>query len=360
VNTVRIGDVEVHRVLEWVGPIKTVDELFPDTPADTWTDVSAQHWTPHTRAYRAAIQTWVLRSAGRTVLIDTGVGNDRDRPQAPSLDHLRTAFLQRLGDAGVQPADVDLVINTHIHYDHVGWNTRLNGGRWTPTFPNATYLVPQADYDHFHPGNAGQMRPPRTEDEKARFDGARLVFADSITPIDEAGQMHTWDGEHRVDRHLRLAPAPGHTPDLRLSGWKRATGPSLSATSSTHPCRSAVPRTPAHSTSTPTGPAPAGAPSLMPQPAQAPPFSPPTSPDTARPRSSVPAHHRCTPVAGQRYQRSNFRDPAGGVGTELPPRLLFWPVSGAYVPESGGFAVRGEHDCIGRHGQGSLRLRRGS
>jgi len=212
VNTVRIGDVEVHRVLERVGPIKTVDELFPDTPADTWTDVSAQHWTPHTRAYRAAIQTWVLRSAGRTVLIDTGVGNDRDRPQAPSLDHLRTAFLQRLGDAGVQPADVDLVINTHIHYDHVGWNTRLNGGRWTPTFPNATYLVPQADYDHFHPGNAGQMRPPRTEDEKARFDGARLVFADSITPIDEAGQMHTWDGEHRVDRHLRLAPAPGHTP----------------------------------------------------------------------------------------------------------------------------------------------------
>ena len=269
-NTMRIGDVEVHRVLEWVGPIKTVDELFPDTPADAWADVAPKHWTPDTRAYRAAIQTWVVRSAGRTVLIDTGVGNDRDRPQVPPFDHLNTNFLQRLADAGVEAAEVDLVINTHIHYDHVGWNTRRDGNRWTPTFPNATYLVPQADYDHFHPDNAKRMRPPRTEDEKTRFEGARLVFADSITPIAEAGQIHTWEGEHRVDQDLRLAPA--------------------------------------------------GEPSSTLWPTPAPPSFRPTSPDAARPRSLGPGRGSCMPIDGHRYRRSSANagiavaaDPAGRI-----------------------------------------------
>ena len=223
--TIRIGSVEVARVLEWVGPIKTVDEMFPDTPAQLWTDdLAPHHWTPATRAYRAAIQTWVIRSAGRVILVDTGVGNDRDRPQAPALDHLRTDYLHRLGDIGVQPADVDVVVNTHIHYDHVGWNTTLEDGSWVPTFPNATYLVPEVDYDYFHPENAERMRPPRTDDERARFAGIRLVFADSIAPIAEAGQLQTWRGEHRVDDTLRLEPAPGHTPGSSVAWLETGSG----------------------------------------------------------------------------------------------------------------------------------------
>ena len=74
-DVMRIGSVEIDRVVEWVGPIKTVDEMFPDTPPQSWTDdLSPQHWTSSTRAYRAAIQTWVIRSAGRTILVDTGPG----------------------------------------------------------------------------------------------------------------------------------------------------------------------------------------------------------------------------------------------------------------------------------------------
>jgi len=223
--TIRIGSVEVDRVLEWVGPIKTVDEMFPDTPAELWTDdLAPHHWTPATRAYRAAIQTWVLRSEGRTILIDTGVGNDRDRPQAPALDHLRTDYLRRLGDIGVQPADVDVVVNTHIHYDHVGWNTTLQDGSWVPTFPNATYLVPEKDYDYFRPENAERMRPARTDDERARFAGIRLVFADSIAPIAEAGQLQTWHGEHRIDDVMRLEPAPGHTPGSSVAWLETGSG----------------------------------------------------------------------------------------------------------------------------------------
>lgn len=212
-NPVRIGAVEIDRVVEWVGPLKPVAEMFPDTPASAWTDALApDHWTPSTRTYRAAVQTWVLKSEGRVVLVDTGVGNDRDRPQAPSMDHLQTDFLGRLAAIGVEPGDVDVVVNTHIHYDHVGWNTCRQGEAWVPTFPNARYLVPQRDYEYFDPDNASAMRAPRTEDEKARFAGIRLVFTDSITPVVDSGQLQTWDGTHRIDQTMRLELAPGHTP----------------------------------------------------------------------------------------------------------------------------------------------------
>jgi glyoxylase-like metal-dependent hydrolase (beta-lactamase superfamily II) len=224
-SMLRIGSVEIQRVLEWVGPIKTVGEIFPDTPDDAWTeDLTPHHWTPSSRAYRAAMQTWVLRSGGRTILIDTGVGNDRERPQAPAFDHLHTDFLQRLAHLGVDPCDVDFVVNTHIHYDHVGWNTKLDGMSWAPTFPNATYLVPQRDYDYFRPENAERMRPPRTEDEKRRFAGSRLVFADSIAPIAASGQLQTWAGAHRIDDVLRLEPAPGHTPGSSVAWLETGRG----------------------------------------------------------------------------------------------------------------------------------------
>lgn len=71
--------------------------------------------------------------------MDTGVGNDRPRPQIPLFGHLNTSFLEQLAYACVELPEVDFVINNHIHYDHVGWNTRLVDDAWVPTFPNATY-----------------------------------------------------------------------------------------------------------------------------------------------------------------------------------------------------------------------------
>jgi glyoxylase-like metal-dependent hydrolase (beta-lactamase superfamily II) len=209
------GDFEVQRVVEWVGPIRTVSELFPDTPADVWTehrDWLEPTFTDADGSYRAAIQTWVLRRRGLTVLVDTGVGNDRDRPQVPAFSGLQTDFLDRLATAGIDRAEVDVVVNTHIHYDHVGWNTVREGDVWVPTFPNARYLVPDRDREHFRPQNVERMRAPRTDDERRRFEGMRLVYADSITPVEEAGQLETWDGELSLADGLRLELTPGHTP----------------------------------------------------------------------------------------------------------------------------------------------------
>jgi hypothetical protein len=144
-DTIQVGDVSLTRVIEWAGPIMTVADILPDTPTEDWQAnrslLAPAFWEPETNAYRCHIQTWVIRAAGHMILVDTGVGNDRDRPQVPPFAHLRTDFLDRLAAADVTPGDVDIVINTHIHYDHVGWNTHLADMAFVPAFPNATYLV---------------------------------------------------------------------------------------------------------------------------------------------------------------------------------------------------------------------------
>lgn len=228
-HTVHLDDIAVTRVVEWAGPIQTVTEILPDTSIADWDanrSLLAPHfWDPETNAFLCHIQTWVIRAADRTILIDTGVGNDRDRPQVPPFAHLRTDFLDRLAAAGVTPDEVDTVINTHIHYDHVGWNTTLVDGAFVPTFPNATYLVPQADYDYFHPDNAHRMRAPDTEDERRRFAGIRLVFQDSIAPVERSGQLHLWEGHHEIPGlPISLEPAPGHTPGSSLVRLRSGEG----------------------------------------------------------------------------------------------------------------------------------------
>ncbi len=159
-----------------------------------------------------ALQSWVLRSGGRTVLVDTGVGDGRERPAAPLFHRRRDDLLGGLERAGVRPEDVDVVVNTHLHADHVGWNTRPGDapGEWVPAFPNARYLLPAADDAHFGPGNAygGGLR---AQD--------RLVYEDSVAPVHREGLAVLWDGRHRIDGNLTLESLPGHTPGRRCCAW---------------------------------------------------------------------------------------------------------------------------------------------
>ncbi|MEU6541592.1 MBL fold metallo-hydrolase [Streptomyces sp. NPDC047000] len=227
---ITLGDVRITRVVEWSGPIRTARFIIPDSDEETWRRnekwLAPDFWTPAGDSYRCRIQTWVLRSEGRTVLVDTGVGNDRDRPQVPQFAGLRTDYLARLREAGVTPEDVDVVVNTHIHYDHVGWNTELRDGAWVPTFPNATYLIPRADHLYFGPDGAHRTGAPRDEHERVRRQGGKLVFDDSIAPVHRAGQTVLWEGSHRIDGNLLLEAAPGHTPGSSVltlrSGTDRA------------------------------------------------------------------------------------------------------------------------------------------
>jgi glyoxylase-like metal-dependent hydrolase (beta-lactamase superfamily II) len=143
----------------------------------------------------------------------------------PPLDHLNTAFLAALRSAGIDRNTVDVVVNTHIHSDHVGWNTMLESGTWVPTFPNARYVAPAADYQYFQPDGPAARQSPRTEEEAAQQRGNQLVFADSVLPVDEAGHLIQWSDDYQISQSLRLRPAPGHTPGssvLSLDAGQRA------------------------------------------------------------------------------------------------------------------------------------------
>lgn len=143
-----------------------------------------------------------MRSAGKNILIDSGYGNDKARPGNPDSDHLRTPYLERLQAVGVMPEDVDIVICTHLHLDHVGWNTRLRDGRWVPTFPNARYIWSKLDRIESARQSADARTPPFL----------RPVYGDSVEPVMMAGLAQEIEGAHAVDENITVRPAPGHSP----------------------------------------------------------------------------------------------------------------------------------------------------
>ncbi|WP_327301433.1 MBL fold metallo-hydrolase [Streptomyces goshikiensis] len=220
-QSIVLGDVEVLRVVEWQGPLVPAADFVPEAGAELWKAneewLAPDHWEPERDLAVVALQSWVLRSAGRTILVDTGVGNGRERPGSPRFHHWQADFLGELERAGVRPEDVDLVVNTHVHADHVGGNTVDEAGEWVPAFPNAEYLIPAAD-DHWFGPRGGYGKGLREDD--------RLLYEDSVAPVHRAGQAVLWEGAHRIDEHLTLESAPGHTPGsavLRLdSGGDRA------------------------------------------------------------------------------------------------------------------------------------------
>jgi glyoxylase-like metal-dependent hydrolase (beta-lactamase superfamily II) len=231
-DRIRLGGATLTRVVEW-----QVDSLpmtvFPQTSGEAWNELadefaptffSDDHW-------RIALQTWVVEVDGLTVVVDTGAGNGKARPRMAVLGNLSTDFLGALRRAGFDPATVDVVINTHLHFDHVGWNTMRDGDAWVPTFPNARYLVPEADYRHFHPDGDAQRATPQTDDEQSLREHVRTVFADSISPVEE--QIELWSGDHELSEWMRLRPAPGHTPGSSVV-WLDAGKPAVFVGDLTH------------------------------------------------------------------------------------------------------------------------------
>jgi glyoxylase-like metal-dependent hydrolase (beta-lactamase superfamily II) len=147
------------------------------------------------------IQTYIVRTPEHTVLVDTGVGNDKSREDNALWHRRQGTYLDDLAAAGVVPEQVDVVVCTHLHVDHVGWNTRLVDGRWVPTFPEAAYLFVGDEWEYW-----------RWEKDEC--------IRDSVQPVVEAGRARLVGSDHVIDRWLRFEPAPGHTPGhacLRLT-----------------------------------------------------------------------------------------------------------------------------------------------
>jgi len=206
VKQLQFGDVTIDRLVEVEGPGYEPTFFFPDATMEGFAgemDWLLPHfWDEAANTFLRCIQSYVVRTRHHTVLVDSCVGHEKDRPPTPGWHGLRSTWFDQLQSAGVDPADVDYVLCTHLHADHIGWNTRLENGRWVPTFPNAKYVFHKDEYRYWeeHGGDwegSGSM------------DGA---FEDSVLPVMAAGQLELVNNDFAIDDQFSLEPTPGHSP----------------------------------------------------------------------------------------------------------------------------------------------------
>lgn len=202
----RCGSIEVMRIKETLGAAFPPAHLLPDLPAEAiernlgW--LAPNHYDPVKKRFVMGTHTWLLRTQRHVILVDTCIGNHKARPNSPGFDNLEQPYLERLAQAGFKPEDIDFVLCTHLHVDHVGWNTQLRDGRWVPTFPNAKVLCSKTELASAE-AKANADRPG---------DDDRAVWQDSLLPVLEAGKLLAVEGRHAIEDGLLVDPTPGHTP----------------------------------------------------------------------------------------------------------------------------------------------------
>jgi glyoxylase-like metal-dependent hydrolase (beta-lactamase superfamily II) len=217
---VKLGRMTVRKVLEMESS-PPMPLIMPDVTAEdlarlaVWNHDDTLGKTPQTSAFTMSMHSYVLQLDGATILVDACNGNHKDRA-IPDIHQRETPFLANLAALGLTTDDIDLVLCTHLHFDHVGWNTRLENGRWVPTFANARYLFSRRDFEHFG--------AQETLDDHLR------AFRDSVMPVYEAGQAELIEADIAVHRQIGdgiwLEPAFGHSPGnfsvLAEAGAERA------------------------------------------------------------------------------------------------------------------------------------------
>ncbi|MGJ4907041.1 MBL fold metallo-hydrolase [Bradyrhizobium sp. HKCCYLS2033] len=175
---------------------------------------------------KMSIHTLVLETPTMRIVVDTGLGNDKQGRSVPIWNNRTMPFLETISAAGFPPKSIDMVICTHLHVDHVGWNTKLVDGRWGPTFPNARYVFGRAEYEHWRDHS-------EAADETA-------TFADSVQPIVAAGRAELVGSEDVITDEITLIPTPGHSPG-HVSLHIRSEGAEAVLTGDVahHPCQMA-------------------------------------------------------------------------------------------------------------------------
>ena len=219
-STWTIGPASVTRIEEQLGfgsfPPEQYFSGFERQVLDRNLDwLVPNHYVPAEHALITSVHSWLIRTPRHTILLDCCAGNHKDRPWWPRFHQLETPFLERLRAAGARPEDIDIVLCTHLHADHIGWNTVLRDGRWVPTFPNAKYLFSRIENDFWD---------PRINVELAEDPPRKIAYRDSVLPVVEAGQAQLVEGSHAIDDTLLVEPAPGHTAGHVLLKVKSGAG----------------------------------------------------------------------------------------------------------------------------------------
>jgi glyoxylase-like metal-dependent hydrolase (beta-lactamase superfamily II) len=198
----KAGDMTVHRIVEMECGFTPALEFLPTlTPAllaenRSWLAPAGLDANDN---LVLCFQSYVVRTGRHTILVDSCVGNDKDRAARPLWHQKKDdAFMKGLAAANLTVNDIDFVMCTHLHVDHVGWNTRLENGRWVPTFPKARYLFSKTELDYWLAENDKAALPP---------------IVDSVIPIIEAKRCDLITSDHALDDLVSLIPTPGHTID---------------------------------------------------------------------------------------------------------------------------------------------------
>jgi glyoxylase-like metal-dependent hydrolase (beta-lactamase superfamily II) len=213
IHEFRIGDARVVGLCEYFGPTHQPEAVFPDFDRAAFarreSELPPGYWYPKMDRLVIGITIWAVFTGSSVILIDAGVGNGKPRPTA-RMDHLNTLVPAWMEAAGIVPERVTHVVMTHLHGDHVGWNTRFEDGRWVPTFRNARYVMPRRDFDYFRElSESGRAGEPS--------------FADSIAPVVDAGLVDFLEGPGEVAGCLQAVEAIGHTPG-QMNYWLRSRG----------------------------------------------------------------------------------------------------------------------------------------
>lgn len=191
VDKITVGNAELGLGLDMIPPPRNPRDFFPDVPPEAWKPYEGDVLV------EGQIQLYYghffVRSQGKTIMVDTGMGPGPH----PTRGNRRGDLLDQLAKQGVGPEDVDIVVHTHLHADHVGWNLDLSGDRPRPYFPNARYLAPRSDWEHF-------VKPENLKNAP--------WVRDSVVPLEALGLLDFFEGEHSITGEVTTLPTPGHTP----------------------------------------------------------------------------------------------------------------------------------------------------
>jgi len=218
----QFGDIRVSRIEEMLGPMFDPIRFFPDLNTQMFERHASwlypNHVDPESGRIVASMHSWLIDTGHTKILVDTCLGNHKDRMPYRNWDQLDTPWLRRLEATGVKRTDIDYVCCTHLHVDHVGWNTQLVDGTWVPTFPNARYLFSQAELDHLR-HELSALDPDDT------FGAVNAkTYEDSVAPILQQADLIT-ENQALAQTGIELLLTPGHTPGSMT----------LRLTSETHP-----------------------------------------------------------------------------------------------------------------------------
>jgi glyoxylase-like metal-dependent hydrolase (beta-lactamase superfamily II) len=222
-----IGRVRITKIVE----LETVGSTRFILPLATNEEIRKSSWlipdfATEEGRLKMSIHALVVETPSRRIVVDTGLGNDKEGRNVPTWNNRKTPFLEIMHAAGFPLDSIDTVICTHLHVDHVGWNTRLADGRWVPTFANARYVFGKTEYEHW--------RDHSDEPEKA------TVFNDSVKPIADAGKADLVASDYRLCDEISLIPTPGHSPGhISLHIQSNGEEGLLTGDVAHHPCQMA-------------------------------------------------------------------------------------------------------------------------